>query len=429
MKDHQPDVYRDAIRHSIRLSCAALAAFVLGVSTHLELGFWAPIMAVLALQQEAYSPDGSASINTALGAVLGAAVALVCVFLLPGQPVWTGGGLLFCTLVTGFLARLVPHYRLAPVTSAMVLLGSLGQSEGPDLVMSWLMPSLMGVGCAMTASVVLWPRQTVELRQEQVAAILHRQAEQVERLTLASVSNANIPDSQARSRLSDAFADERRLLREVRKGPSFRYRGDFEQMEPLMQMALQLTDHLQARVDTLGDCSRAEPPPWLAAQSLKLAEAIAASLRWLGGGETESPPLSLRSVLADGRAASALVDGHVTSARVDGCAASGALSGTDAEHAEVTGGGTANADAVQGGARGSAVMTQGKAMSGAAAGCDVTDGLAGVRSDASDGAVAASEKAGETPAPCGREPYWAFYDVLCRLAEDVATHVECSESA
>ena len=74
-------------------------------------------------------------------------------------------------------------------------------------------------------------------------------------------------------------------------------------------------------------------------------------------------------------------------------------------------------------------MTQGKAMSGAAAGCDVTDGLAGVRSDASDGAVAASEKAGETPAPCGREPYWAFYDVLCRLAEDVATHVECSESA
>src|ERR1700678_1457290 len=112
-------VNRKSVLDSLRTACAAVAALLLARRLNLQESYWAPISTIVILQSTIppLTLGWQRFVGTALGAVLGAALAT---FFSPSAWVY-GLGIVLCGLVAWFL-RVGGAYRFAGITLSIIFL-------------------------------------------------------------------------------------------------------------------------------------------------------------------------------------------------------------------------------------------------------------------------------------------------------------------
>ncbi len=143
---------RDSILDSVRTTLAAVAAMLLARLLKLPEYYWAPISAIVVVQSTIppLTLGWQRFVGTALGAVLGAALAT---FLPDNAPVYALG-IFLCGMVS-WSFRVASAYRFAAITLSIVLLINRGR---PPWVVAWHRFLEVSVGIAVALVVTtLWP--------------------------------------------------------------------------------------------------------------------------------------------------------------------------------------------------------------------------------------------------------------------------------
>lgn len=145
-------VNRDSIVDSTRTTIAAVIAMWLGRLLKMPEYYWAPISAIVIIQSTIppRTLGWQRFVGTALGAVLGAAMAT---FFRPSVPVYALG-IFLCGLLS-WLLDVGGAYRFAAITLSIVLLIS---HVSPPWIVGWHRFLEVSLGIAVALAVTLvWP--------------------------------------------------------------------------------------------------------------------------------------------------------------------------------------------------------------------------------------------------------------------------------
>lgn len=171
--------HRTELRLSVRITVAALLAFLLSRLLVLPQGFWAVITAIVVVQA---SVGGSLKaalhrlIGTIGGAVYAAAVATLAHRLGSGPVL----ALLVALAPLALLAAFRQSFRVAPVTAAVVLLSPTGQAVAPALfALERVFEIAVGSATGLLASLLVLPARAHGLLTDAAARVLALQAKMV----------------------------------------------------------------------------------------------------------------------------------------------------------------------------------------------------------------------------------------------------------
>ena len=147
-------IHRDSVVNSVRTTVAAVIALLLARLLKLPESYWAPISAIVIIQSTI--PPRTLGwhrfVGTALGAVLGAALAT---YFSPSVLIY-GLGILLCGLLA-FLLRVGGAYRFAGITLSIVL---LIPHTSPAWIVGWHRFLQVSLGIAVALAItMLWPRR------------------------------------------------------------------------------------------------------------------------------------------------------------------------------------------------------------------------------------------------------------------------------
>ncbi|MFZ0798420.1 MAG: FUSC family protein [Terriglobales bacterium] len=146
-------VNRDSLLNSVRTALAAVAAMLLARLLKLPEYYWAPISTIVIIQSTIppHMLGWQRFVGTALGAVLGAAVAT---FFSPSAVVYALA--IFLCGVLAWLLRVGGAYRFAAITLSIVLL--IPHTSPPWLV-AWhrFLEVSLGIAVALVVTTV-WPQ-------------------------------------------------------------------------------------------------------------------------------------------------------------------------------------------------------------------------------------------------------------------------------
>ncbi len=146
-------VSRASLVDSVRTAFAAVAAMLLARLLKLPEYYWAPISTIVIIQSTIppLTLGWQRFVGTALGAVLGAALAT---FFRPSAMVY-GLGILLCGLLA-WLLRVGSAYRFAGITLSIILL--IPRAHAPWII-GWhrFLEVSLGIAVALVVTTV-WPR-------------------------------------------------------------------------------------------------------------------------------------------------------------------------------------------------------------------------------------------------------------------------------
>ncbi len=145
-------INRDSVLDSVRTTVAAVAAFLLARLLKLPEYYWAPISTIVVIQSTIppLTLGWQRFVGTALGAVLGAALAT---YFSPSVVVYALG-ILLCGMLA-FLLRVGGAYRFAAITLSIILLIPRAR---PPWITSWhrFLEVSLGIAVALVVTTV-WP--------------------------------------------------------------------------------------------------------------------------------------------------------------------------------------------------------------------------------------------------------------------------------
>jgi uncharacterized membrane protein YccC len=167
-----------ALRLCLRMTVAGVLAYALTQMLGLPQGYWSVFSAIIIMQS---SVGGSvkATIDRVVGTIGGAVMGGVVAYFLPHDSAFAAGVALAVALVPlTLVAALWPHYRVAPITAAIVLLTPGAQQLGPlgsavDRIIEIALGSFVGLG----VSVALLPARAHGLVMGATAGILLKLAD------------------------------------------------------------------------------------------------------------------------------------------------------------------------------------------------------------------------------------------------------------
>jgi len=273
------------LRHGLRTALAATLTAILTRVLHLEQGYWAVFSTIIVMQTDfgsSIAAGWARLLGTAAGALLGASSAVAADYLL-GQGMPTlASAMLVSTFFCALLAAKNGNFRLAGLTSAVVICLH-GDGDGPafSIALSRFLEVSLGIVVALAVSLA-WPsRARVVLRfglgkgLEQLAALL------------AAIMDARAKGKYDRPRIfhrKDAVLRlslrNRQLFDSARREP-----GASEQREEqsaLLSLQSRLAEHLLAMDHAVEEATPEGFHLLLAAELAKLGAALQLSLVDLG---------------------------------------------------------------------------------------------------------------------------------------------------
>ncbi len=145
-------VNRDSVMDSLRTTIAAVAALLLARLLKMPEYYWAPISTIVVVQSTIppRTLGWQRFVGTALGAVLGAAIAT---FFSPSAWVYAVG--IFLCGMLAWLLRVGGAYRFAAITLSIILLINRGR---PPWIVAWhrFLEVSLGIAVALLVTTV-WP--------------------------------------------------------------------------------------------------------------------------------------------------------------------------------------------------------------------------------------------------------------------------------
>jgi uncharacterized membrane protein YccC len=143
-----------ALRLCLRMTVAGLLAYALTQMFALAQGYWSVFSAIIIMQS---SVGGSvkATLDRVVGTIGGAVTGGAVAYMVPHQsPLSEGIALVVAFVPLTLVAALWPHYRIAPLTAAIVLLTPGAQQLGPigsafDRIIEIGLGSFVGLGVSL----------------------------------------------------------------------------------------------------------------------------------------------------------------------------------------------------------------------------------------------------------------------------------------
>ena len=285
------------LRHGLRTALAATLTAILTRVLHLEQGYWAVFSTIIVMQTDfgsSIAAGWARLVGTAAGALLGAASAYLADVLI-GQGLPTlASAMLVSTFFCALLAAKNGNFRLAGLTSAVVIcLHADGDGPAFSIALSRFLEVSLGIVVALGVSLA-WPsRARVVLRfglgkgLEQLAALLTAITDAREKGRYDRPRIFHRKDAVLRLSLRN-----RQLLESARREP-----GSSEQREEqraLLDLQARLAEHLLAMDHAVETASPEGFHKLLDAELSKLGAALQLSLVDLGHAvrEDEQPAAS-----------------------------------------------------------------------------------------------------------------------------------------
>lgn len=276
------------VRFGVKTGMATVLAYFLTRGFGLEHWQWAVIAALVAMQGTVADAIQSA-LNQIVGTVIGAALGIAVLFILPDDRVWLGVALFGGVCLSSSLSRYSPRFNMASITLAVVLLAGAGHEDPVGVGLSRMMEIAIGVGAAMVISMIVWPVRLADGLRREIAEQYQQCALFLDRLLAAFINRQKHVDGEMLDELADkTWSNQEQLIR-IRKHESIVYQYDHDLMALQIQALDRAVQHLLPMLETLNDYEEKGYDVIMASDLRLLADAIMAALRHLGGGTPAAP--------------------------------------------------------------------------------------------------------------------------------------------
>ncbi len=172
---------------ALRVMAGAGAAFVLYTAFNLPQGFWA-VFTVIIVIQGSIGGTVSVAVDRMIGTLLGAVVGGAAAALRPQTPEALGAALVIGVGVTSLAAAIRPNLKVAPVTTAIMLLSTSGGLPPIEAAAFRVLEIAVGSVIGVLATVLVFPapsrqqaRALAAQALEAIAGMLDRCADALER--------------------------------------------------------------------------------------------------------------------------------------------------------------------------------------------------------------------------------------------------------
>jgi uncharacterized membrane protein YccC len=225
-----------------------------------------------------------------LGALSGAAGGAAGVLLAPDTPEGNLAILFSATLLCTFIARWNPRFRVASTAPAAVILASSGPADRLAVAGHQLLEITAGVLVSLGVSIWLWPVRTSEALYASLGKQCRLAAQTLEQLAAAFLDHQKHLPPAVLAPFLMAIRENHEMLGKVREHESLLYYKEHEQLGFLVQGIDQITTHLNALFDALGDAACEPGVQLIMEQELQeLSNAIAATLHLIAEPAAEAP--------------------------------------------------------------------------------------------------------------------------------------------
>lgn len=175
---------RTEAKLSLRVMVGVCVAFGFYQVLHLPQGYWAVFTVIIVMQGSIGGTVGVA-VDRMYGTLLGAAVGGVAAALRPQTPEWLAVALVLSVGVTSLCAAIRPNLKVAPVTSAIMLLSATGGMEPLQAAAFRVLEIGLGGVIGVLATVLVFPAPSRPRARRLSAKALNLIADMLERCALA----------------------------------------------------------------------------------------------------------------------------------------------------------------------------------------------------------------------------------------------------
>ena len=298
------------VRHGLKTGFAVVLAFIITHILGLEMWQWAVVSAVVAMQMTVADAIQS-GIHRITGTIIGAALGMAILTVLPGGDIWMGAALWIGSALCASLSQYSMRYTMAALTVVVVLLAGADSPDKIGVGLGRMLEIGIGVGSALFVSVVLWPIRLVDGLRRDLASQYVQCSIHLNSLVTAFLDRQRTMDFHMLEPLVDKAWHNHEMFLRVRKHESLVFAYDYEVLKVQTRTLDRAVSDLKPMLEALNDY---ESPSGgfdviMAPELRRLADSIMATLRHLGGSTPAAPVPDLVRTLTE------LVD--ITDKRLD----------------------------------------------------------------------------------------------------------------
>lgn len=277
------------VLHGMKTGFAVVLAYGITQMFQLDMWQWAVVSAVVAMQMTVADAIQS-GVHRITGTIMGAALGMAILAVLPAGEVWLGVALLVGSALCASLTQYSPRYTMAALTVVVVLLAG---SEGTDKIAVGLGRMIeigIGVASALFVSVVLWPVRMVDKLRKDLSSQYVQCSIHLNSLVSAFLDRQRSLDFHLLEPLVDNAWQNHELYLRVYKHESFVYLYDHDVLKVQVRTLDRSISHLKPMLEALNDYEEKEGfDVIMSAELRRLADAVMATLRHLGGNTPAAP--------------------------------------------------------------------------------------------------------------------------------------------
>ncbi len=277
------------VRHGLKTGFAVVLAYVATQIFNLHMWQWAVVSAVVAMQMTVADAIQS-GVNRITGTAIGAFLGMGILMLTPQGDVWFGLALWVGAALCASLSQYSPRYTMAAMTVVVVLLAGADEPDKIAVGLGRMLEIAIGVGSALFVSVVLWPVRVADKLRRDLAAQYVECATHLDTLVSAFFDRQRALDYHMLEPLVDKAWNNHELYLRVRKHESIVYQYDHDVLKVQVRTLDRAVSDLKPMLEALNDYE--EPRGFdviMAPELRRLADAIMATLRHLGGSTPAAP--------------------------------------------------------------------------------------------------------------------------------------------
>jgi len=277
------------LRYGFKTALAVSLSYLAIQATGLSNGIIAAFSALAVIQMRIADTVELSGLRL-LGALVGAAVAAAGILLVPDTLAGNFLVLFTAMLLCTFVAYWNPRLRMASVAATAVILVSAGHTDRLAVTGYQLLEITTGVLITLGISIWLWPVRSSEALYKSLGKQCRLAAETLDQLTAAFLNHQrHLPPTVLEPFLM-AIRKNHDLLEKVREHESLVYYKEHNQLGFLVRGIDQVTTHLNALFDALGDAA-GEPSVKLIMETeiRDLSGAISVTLRHITEPASAAP--------------------------------------------------------------------------------------------------------------------------------------------
>lgn len=293
-KGFRKSIRIDNIRYASKVGLAVILAHALSLLLGFENNPWAPISAIVVMQVHV-AGSLEMCLFRGVGTLIGALLGYFSVKLLPAGVLGQSLALLITSSLCAFVMRWDPRFRLAGLTSVVVIAGSTLTPNIAFFAMDRMFEIIIGIVSALLVSVYIWPVSGANMLFLKLKGQYCLSADLLEKLTAAFLNKQTHLLPSILNKLHANVGENRTEFSKVQEYEGLGLYQQFPQMDILVSSLEQIRTYLTSMLDSLDSDVEEGVELEIAPELANLSKACAASMNWVVNCEN-APPESMPDV-------------------------------------------------------------------------------------------------------------------------------------